>query len=84
MPLKESERLAIIVEYIKSGTVPDGYKIVEKDGSYRVQRTYTKEELLRKRISRLQRKLDELNKQVDAKIEEHDDVADSSSARDEN
>lgn len=83
MPLKESERLAIIVEYIKSGTVPDGYKIVEKDGSYRVQRTYTKEELLRKRISRLQRKLDELNKQVDEKIEEQD-VVESAEPHDEN
>lgn len=59
MSLKESERIAIIVEYIRSGKVPDGYKIIEsKQGTYRVQKAQTKQEVLRKKKERLEKQLE--------------------------
>lgn len=67
MSLKESERIAMIVEYIRSGTVPDGYKIIEgKQGAYRVQKAHTKEEMLLKKKLRLEKQLEAINQELNS------------------
>ena len=72
--IKDTERIKLIAEYIKTKQQPDGYVIREmKNGQYRVSRAKTDREILEQKRERLQRQLDEINK----KVKELDDKSDN-------
>ena len=72
--IKDGKRLAIIAEFIKTGKSPDGFKVVEVgDNKYRVQRIKSEREALEAKKERLQKKLNEINKQLETKEEKKEE-----------
>ena len=73
--VKDSKRMELICEYIKSGKQPDGFKITEtKNGKYRLSRIKTEKEALEERRKKLQKTIEgidaELKKFEEPKQEE--------------
>ena len=73
--VKDSKRMELICEFIKSGKQPDGFKITEtKNGKYRLSRIKTEKEALEERRKKLQKSLEnidaELKKFEESKQEE--------------
>ena len=85
--IKDSERMALIANYIKTKTEPDGYHIMEgKDGKYRVRKIKSKIDMLQEKRARLQKQLDSIDSEIEkSKIvstKSDDSEADSSKACD--
>ena len=73
--IKDGKRMAIIAEFIKTGKSPDGFKVIEiKENKYRVQKIKNEREALEAKKERLQKKLDEINKQLETKEEKKEEV----------
>ena len=72
--VKDSKRMELICEFIKSGKQPDGFKITEtKSGKYRLTKTKNEKELLEARRQRLQKAIDNIDnewKKFDEQTEE--------------
>ena len=67
--VKDSKRMELICEYIKSGKQPDGFKITEtKNGKYRLSKIKTEKEALEERRKKLQKSLDD----IDAELKKFD------------
>ena len=63
--IKDSERMKLICEFIKSGKQPEGYKITEtKNGKYRVAKIKTEKEALEAQRKHLQKNLDDIDEQL--------------------
>lgn len=63
--MKDSERMKLIAEFIKTGISPDGYVITENDnGKYRVRKTKTQHEMLQDKKQRLLQKIKEIDEQL--------------------
>ena len=63
--IKDSERMKLICEFIKSGKQPEGYKITEtKNGKYRVSKIKTEKEALEAKRKQLQKNLDDIDEQL--------------------
>ena len=63
--IKDSKRMELICEFIKSGKQPEGYKITEtKTGKYRLTKLISEKEELEAKRSRLQKALDVIDKQL--------------------
>ena len=63
--VKDSKRMELICEYIKSGKQPDGFKITEtKNGKYRLSRTKTEKEALEERRKKLQKSLENIDAEL--------------------
>ena len=61
MSIKASERLAIISEYIKTGSCRDGYSISEtKDGKYRIRRVASEHDKLIAKRDKLRKQLESI------------------------
>ena len=57
--IKDSKRMELICEFIKTGKQPEGYKITEtKSGKYRLTKLKTTKETLEAKRSRLQKALE--------------------------
>ena len=60
--VKDSKRMELICEFIKSGKQPDGFKITEtKNGKYRLTRVKNEKEVLETKRSRYQKKLEDID-----------------------
>lgn len=57
-----SDRNKIISDYLQSGIVPEGYRVVETrtKNKYQVRSTTVNKELIQRKIDKLQLKIDEL------------------------
>lgn len=65
--IKDSKRMELICEFIKTGKQPDGFKITEtKSGKYRLSRVKNEREALEARRKRLQKNIED----IDAKLKE--------------
>ena len=63
--IKDSKRMELICEFIKTGKQPEGYKITEtKTGKYRVTKVKPEKELLEEKRKRLQKAIDGINEQL--------------------
>ena len=63
--IKDSKRMELICEFIKTGKQPDGYKITEtKTGKYRLTKLKSEKEALEARRSRLQKTLEGIDNQL--------------------
>ena len=63
--VKDSKRMELICEYIKSGKQPDGFKITEtKNGKYRLSKIKTEKEALEERRKKLQKSLDDIDAEL--------------------
>ena len=63
--IKDSQRLELICEFLKTGKQPDGFKITEtKSGKYRLTRTKTNKEALEAKRKRLQKSIDEIDEEL--------------------
>lgn len=63
--VKDSKRMELICEFIKSGKQPDGFKITEtKSGKYRLTKTKNEKELLEARRQRLQKAIDNIDNEL--------------------
>lgn len=63
--MKDSERMRLIAEFIKTGISPDGYVITENNnGKYRVRKTKTQHEILQDKKQRLLQKINEIDEQL--------------------
>ncbi len=63
--IKDSKRMELICQFIKTGKQPDGYKITEtKTGKYRVAKVKQEKELLEEKRQRLQKALDGIDEQL--------------------
>ena len=63
--IKDSKRMELICEFIKTGKQPEGYKITEtKTGKYRVTKVKPEKELLEEKRKRLQKAIDGINEQI--------------------
>ena len=61
--VKDSKRVELICEFIKSGKQPDGFIITEtKTGKYRLRRVKTDKETLEAKRKRLQKNLEDIDK----------------------
>ena len=80
MSIKASERLAIISEYIKTGSCRDGYSISEtKDGKYRIRRVASehdrliaKRDKLRKQLQSIESEITRISNPVNEPVEQLD------------
>ena len=60
--VKDSKRMELICEFIKSGKQPDGFKITEtKNGKYRLTKVRNEKEVLETKRSRYQKKLEDID-----------------------
>ena len=60
--VKDSKRMELICEFIKSGKQPDGFTITEtKNGKYRLTRTKSQKEALEAKRKRLQKSIEEID-----------------------
>ena len=65
MSIKASERLAIISEYIKTGSCRDGYSISEtKDGKYRIRRVASEHDKLIAKRDKLRKQLEIIESEI--------------------
>ena len=65
MSIKASERLAIISEYIKTGSCRDGYSISEtKDGKYRIRRVASEHDKLIAKRDKLRKQLESIESEI--------------------
>ena len=65
MSIKASERLAIISEYIKTGSCRDGYSISEtKDGKYRIRRVASEHDRLIAKRDKLRKQLESIESEI--------------------
>ena len=63
--IKDSKRMELICEFIKSGKQPEGYKITEtKTGKYRVVKVKPEREVLEAKRQRLQKAIDGIDEQL--------------------
>ena len=63
--IKDSKRMELICEFIKTGKQPEGYKITEtKSGKYRLTKLKTTRETLEAKRSRLQKALEGIDNQL--------------------
>ena len=63
--IKDSKRMELICEFIKTGKQPDGYKITEtKAGKYRVAKVIPEKEALETKRRRLQKSLNNIEEQL--------------------
>jgi len=63
--IKDSERMKLICEFIKSGKQPEGYKITEtKNGKYRVSKIKSEKEALEAKRKQLQKNIDDIDEQL--------------------
>ena len=63
--IKDSKRMELICEFIKTGKQPEGYKITEtKTGKYRLTKQKTEKEALETRRQRLQKALENIEEQM--------------------
>ena len=68
--VKDSKRMELICEFIKSGKQPDGFIITEtKNGKYRLTKTKTEKEALEAKRQRLQKAIENLDIEL-KKLEE--------------
>lgn len=60
--IKESERMKLICEFIKTGKQPDGFKITEtKNGKYRLTRVKQTKEILEAKRQRLEKSIQDID-----------------------
>ena len=65
--IRESERMKLICEYLKTGQTPNGFKITEtKNGRYRLSRVKPDKEALQEKRMRLQKCLEDIDKELEA------------------
>ena len=63
--VKDSKRMKLICEFIKSGKQPEGFIITEtKSGKYRLTRTKSQKEVLEARRKCLTKKLEEIDAEL--------------------
>ena len=63
--VKDSKRMDLICEFIKTGKQPDGFIITEtKNGKYRLTRTKTQKEVLEAKRQRLQKSIEEIDNEL--------------------
>ena len=63
--VKDSKRMELICEFIKTGIQPEGFVITEtKNGKYRLTRTKTQKEVLEAKRQQLQKNLDDINNEL--------------------
>ena len=68
--IKDSQRMEMICEFIKSGKQPDGFKITEtKNGKYRLSRIKNGKEVLEAKRKRLQKSIED----IDAELKKYDE-----------
>ena len=64
--IKDSKRMELICEFIKTGKQPEGYKITEtKTGKYRLTKVKTEKETLEAKRQRLTKQLEEVDAQLE-------------------
>ena len=72
--IKDSRRMELICEFIKTGKQPDGFKITEtKNGKYRLTRVKNQKEALEAKRKRLMKTLEGIDEEL-KKYEPHDEV----------
>ena len=75
--VKESKRMELICEYIKSGKQPDGFKITEtKNGKYRLSKIKNEKEVLEAKRKRLEKNIEEIDAKL-SKLENQDEKQES-------
>ena len=63
--IKDSKRMELICEFIKTGKQPDGFKITEtKNGKYRLSRVRNEKEVLEAKRQRLQKCIDDIDNEL--------------------
>ena len=63
--VKDSKRMELICEFIKTKQQPEGFKITEtKTGKYRVSKVKTEKEVLEAKRQRLAKSLDDIDEQL--------------------
>ena len=63
--VKDSKRMDLICEFIKTGKQPDGFIIIEtKNGKYRLTRTKSQKEVLEAKRQRLQKSIEEIDNEL--------------------
>ena len=63
--IKDSKRMELICEFIKTGKQPDGFIITEtKNGKYRLTRTKNEKEALEAKRQRLQKSIDSIDAEL--------------------
>ena len=63
--IKDSKRMELICEFIKTGKQPDGFKITEtKNGKYRLTKIKNERETLEARHKRLQKNIEEIDNEL--------------------
>ena len=68
--VKDSKRMELICEFLKSGKQPDGFTITEtKNGKYRLSRIKSQKEVLEAKRQRLQKSIEEIDGEL-KKLEE--------------
>ena len=68
--IKDSQRMEMICEFIKSGKQPEGFKITEtKNGKYRLSRIKNGKEVLEAKRKRLQKSIED----IDAELKKYDE-----------
>ena len=63
--IKDSKRMELICEFIKTGKQPEGYTIKEtKSGKYRVAKVKPEKEVLEEKRKRFQKAIDGIDEQL--------------------
>ena len=63
--IKDSKRMELICEFIKSGKQPNGFTITEtKNGKYRLTRVKSQKEVLEARRKRLQKNIEDIDAEL--------------------
>ena len=71
--VKDSKRMELICEFIKTGKQPDGYTIIEtKNGKYRLSKQKNQKEVLEAKRNRLQKSINEIDNEL-KKLEEQEE-----------
>lgn len=71
--IKDSRRMELICEFIKTGKQPDGFKITEtKNGKYRMTRIKNEKEALEAKRKRLQKNLEGIDEELKKFNESHE------------
>lgn len=75
--IKESERMKLICEFLKTGQQPEGFKVTEtKTGKYRLVRAKNNRQVLEERRKRIQKNLDDINAEL-KKLDEQETKPDA-------
>ena len=63
--IKDSQRMELICEFLKTGKQPDGFKITEtKNGKYRLTKIKSDKETLEAKRKRLQKSIEEIDEEL--------------------